>query len=86
MLSIKQQKFLILLLQKHVTKRNNGIYQSGAFYRMVIYLKKNNLIQSSRLENNENVYSLTLKGQMLSRVLSGLSDVPEDVRKKYALL
>lgn len=85
MLSVKQQKFLIVLLDRHATKRNNGLYKSGAFYRMVIYLKGNNLIQSKRQENNQNLYFLTLKGSMVARILAGLSDVPEETRERYAL-
>jgi hypothetical protein len=82
---VKQQKFLILLLEKQVTRRNNGLYKSGAFYRMVMYLKKNNLIQSRRQDNNQNIYMLTLKGNMMGKILAGLSDVPAETRDKFGL-
>lgn len=85
MLTKNQQKFLITLLKRRVTKKDNGIYDSRAFYRVVAYLRKNNLIQSVRQKNNMNEYRLTLKGSFLARVLASLDDVDEKTRKRFGL-
>ena len=86
MLSVKQQKFIMILLQKHATKKNNGLYASKAFYKMVAYLKKNGLIYSRKsAKGTSNEYYLTVKGQLMARILASFEDAPSGINEKYAL-
>ena len=86
MLTQSQQKFLIKMLQRKLTKQNNGVYDSRAFYRIVSYLRRNGLIQSSR--NTENIfeYRLTIKGSLLARLLASFDDNDDIIREKFGLM
>lgn len=85
MLTKKQQKFMVKLLERRMTKKDNGLYNSKAFYRIASYLMRNNLITSVKLEDNINQYSLTITGSILARLLAGLEDVDEQVRRKFGI-
>lgn len=85
MLSVKQQKFIIKLLEKNVTKATNNLYGSRAFYRTITYLKNNNIVQSRRNKNGVNEYYLTIKGNALARLLAGLTDADPEMNRKYGL-
>lgn len=83
MLSRKQQLFLMCLLKGKSTRKQQDIYKSLAFYRNISYMKKNNLVRSRRIRDDslENVYILTIKGEIIARILAGLSSSPEEYRK-----
>ena len=85
MLSVKQQKFLLMLLERKVRRRENKLYTSStAFYRIVGYLKRNGLVQSTK-HGREHSYELTIKGTLTARILANLDDVEENIRKKYGM-
>lgn len=85
-LSVKQQKFLMMLLTKHATKKNNGLYSSKAFYKMVAYLKKNGLVYSRKAEKGtSNEYYLTVKGQLIARILASFEDSSPNIKERFAL-
>lgn len=96
MLSISHQLFLLEILKSQennfkksgkliqgLSKNNQNIWNSIAFYRNTGYLEKANLIKF-RIEKNENkyqykIYELTSTGSILVRCLLLLPDI----RKKY---
>jgi len=71
------------LLKGKQTKKSQQIYTSLAFYRNITYLKRNKLLKSKRIspDSLENQYFLTLKGDILARILAGLTSSPEEYRK-----
>ena len=88
MLTKKQQEFMLMLLTRDVTKKDNKLYGSAAFYRMISYMRKNNLIKITEAKNDNriiHVYSLTKKGSMLARFLASLTDVNPEIRKEYGV-
>jgi hypothetical protein len=86
LLSVKQQKFLIVLLSKHATKKNNGLYSSKAFYKMVAHLRNNGMIYSRKsVKGTSNEYYLTVKGQLAARIFASFNDAPPMARERYAL-
>lgn len=87
MLSVKQQKFMLMLLEKKMlTKRNNGLYSSKAFYKMIASLRRKGLVYSKKgNDGTANQYSLTVKGSIMARILASFDDAPPPVRERYAL-
>lgn len=71
------------MLKTKQTKKSQQIYTSLAFYRNITYLKRNKLLKSKRMavDSLENQYFLTLKGDILARILAGLTSAPEEYRK-----
>lgn len=65
------------------------IYKSKvSFKRVISYLLKCNLIHKNIIEYNNVEYSLTLSGELLSRILCSLPDVPaeyKEVQKKFII-
>jgi hypothetical protein len=90
MLSDRQQKFLISLLDGKKTRNNSNNYRSRHFYKSVTYLKENNIIRSRRCrekgKGNVNEYYLTIKGRWIARLLAGLTDVDDETRDKHGLI
>lgn len=94
MLTKKHQQFLLLLLKKDVKKKDNKLYDSSAFYRMISYMKRNGLIKINSIQEEDNAgyvrsihqYSLTWKGSLLARILCSLSDVDPALKKEFASL
>lgn len=81
MIGIRQQLLLLKILKNGVvTKDNNGVYSSDAFYRAIMFLRKNGMLYSER-QSNYNSYYLSLKGNLVARWLAGLSNAPEEYRK-----
>jgi chromosome segregation and condensation protein ScpB len=74
------------MLEKPITKSENKIYGSKAFYRVVRYLVDNNLIQKKRLRDNTAQYTLTIKGNLVARLLAGLKDSDPEMYEKYGLI
>jgi len=93
MLSKNHQLFLMEVLIGRNTKKKQHSYKSAAFYRNISYLKKNDLIKSKRAferkENGmfylDNIYALTIKGNILARTLAGLTSTPEEFKRKAIL-
>lgn len=86
MLSLKQQKLILMLLSRKIESKNNGIYNSKAFYKTTSYLRKNGIIYSRKTgDGMTNEYYLTIKGQLLARILASFDDSPEKIRQRYAL-
>lgn len=87
MLSIKQQRFLIDLLISQVLRtkqclKEKEIFKNRmSFYRSIKYLKEAGLIKIEK-ESNRYLFSLTLKGEIFSRILLTLPDIP-DVQKQF---
>lgn len=87
MLSAQQQEFLIKLFIFYMeegvkTKDTKKIYKSTlSFYKSVKYLQEAGLITKSREKDNTNRYFLTLKGEILARILCGLPENPESWKK-----
>jgi DNA-binding PadR family transcriptional regulator len=89
MLTKKQQEFLLILLVKDVTKKDNKLYGSAAFYRMISYMRGNGLVKITEAKNDNrtiHVYSLTLKGSFLARLLASFTDVKPEIKKEYGLM
>jgi hypothetical protein len=89
MLTKKQQEFLLILLVRDVTKKDNKLYGSAAFYRMISYMRGNNLVKITESKNDNrtiHVYSLTLKGSILARLLASFTDVKPEIKKEYGLM
>lgn len=71
-LSHKHQELLVSMFGREVTSMNNGVYSSDAFYRATSFLKGNDLIYSKRRYDNTHEYFLTIKGEILARILMGV--------------
>jgi len=87
-LTKKQQEFLLTLLVRDVTKKDNKLYGSAAFYRMISYMRENGLVKTTEAKNDNrtiHVYSLTTKGSLLARLLASLSDVKPEIRNEYGV-
>lgn len=85
MLTVSQQKLLVSMLLSPVTAKNNRIYNSRAFFRIMGYLMRNGFVESFRTTENYNEYHLTIKGNAFARFLAGLTDVDEKIRAKYGV-
>jgi len=89
MLSQKQQNFLseLLILKILRTKEcleEHDLYKNRmSFYRSIKYLRDANLINATK-ENKKYIFELTLKGEIMARILLSLPDVPEE-KKEFAL-
>ena len=86
MLSVYQQKVLIKLFFKKILKSKDfkDIYKHKvAFYRAIKYLMNSQLVYK---ENGSEEYKLTLNGDILSRILLTLTDVPEHLRQYSRVL
>lgn len=73
---------------RDVTKKDNKLYGSAAFYRMISYMRDNGLIKTTEAKNDNrtiHVYSLTAKGSVLARLLASLNDVSPEIRKEYGV-
>ena len=84
MLSVYQQRLLLRMLLGQIsrTKDTKGIYKNRtAFYRSVNYLIGSGLVRKRRAENQLSVYELTLRGEMLARILITLEDIPPEIRR-----
>lgn len=89
MLTKKQQEFLITLLVRDVTKKDNKLYGSAAFYRMISYMRGNGLVKTTEAKDDSrtiHIYSLTMKGSFLARLLASLTDVKKEIREEYGIL
>jgi len=88
MLTKAHQKLLVMMLAKDITRKDNSIFKSKAFYRAITYLEKNGLVkrfqrenESSRTEGHRQVViKLTFAGLVMAKMLAGLTDVPEETR------
>jgi hypothetical protein len=85
MLSVYQQRLIVKLLLDQIlkTRETKGIYKNtSAFYRSVNYLIDSSLVSKSRKDNGAtSMYRLTLKGEILGRILITLDDMPEDLKE-----
>ena len=73
----KSQQLLLLEFLQPKTKKEQSVYKSYAFYKIITFLKRNSLIVSKKNDNNSNIYSLTKKGIILARIIAGLNKSPE---------
>lgn len=84
MLSTYQQRLLVKLLLDLIlkTRETKDIYSNtSAFYRSVNYLIKSGLVYKSKKENSiTSLYKLTLRGEILARILITLDDMPDDLK------
>ena len=84
MLSSYQQRLLVKLLIDLIvkTRETKGIYRNtSAFYRSVKYLIDSGLITKTKAKNGQtSLFRLTLKGEILSRVLITLDDMPDELK------
>lgn len=87
MLSRKQQQLLVEIFMSYmkdgVNKRDvKEIYCSYvSFYRATKYLIDSGLLVKHRDHNHKSFYKLTLKGEVLARIVGGLRDMPEEVKQ-----
>ena len=90
MLSEKQQRLLADIYVKYVTSNSKTvtftdvkeIYNSIKSFKVAMkYLEQSNLIEITNLDYHSPVYSLTVVGEMLARILCNLIDQPEKNRK-----
>ncbi len=89
MLSEKQQKLLMKIYIRYVDANSKSIcfgdvkdiYVSiKSFKESMKYLEKSKLIDIQSLDYHNPVYSLTVVGEVLARILCNLADQPEEVR------
>ena len=73
MLSIKQQMFLINLIDSEATSQQNSYKNRKSFYKMISYMRACGIVESVEKERL-NVYTLTWKGEVLARILAGFPD------------
>ncbi len=72
-LSKSEQLFLFELLKhKELTKLQQNIFSSTAFYRSISKLKQINVIDSRISKNNhkENIYFLTIDGLVIATIIA----------------
>jgi predicted transcriptional regulator len=87
MLSVKQQQLLLEIfvnyMRNGVNRRDvRGIYSSYvSFYRASKYLVDSGLLVKHRDQNHKSFYSLTLRGEILARIIAGLKGQPEEYQK-----
>jgi len=67
--------------------KEKGIYKNNlSMYSAIKYLKRNNMVYQKKDKHGNNIYYLTLKGEILSRVLATFESVPDNIRKKAFVL
>ena len=67
--------------------KERDIYKNNlSMYSAIKYLKLNNVVYQKKDSRGNNIYHLTLKGEILARILSTFESVPEDIRKKAFVL
>lgn len=71
LLTKKQQEFLVMLLAGNITREDNILYKSSAFYRMANQLKAFGLV-GSRQVGAHYEYFTTPKGWILAMLLSSI--------------
>jgi len=84
MLSVYQQRLLLKMLLGQIsrTKDTKGIYKNRtAFYRSANYLITSGLVKKKRTAKQMSIYELTLRGEMLARILITLADIPPEIRR-----
>ncbi len=69
-------------------ENTRDIYNSRvSFKRSMKYLIDSKYVSSQRIRYNKTVYSLTITGELLARLLCNLCDLPDEVRSlKWKLL
>jgi hypothetical protein len=85
MLTKSQQKLIISMLMKDISRKENTVYKSKAFYKACTYLERNNVIKKVPQEDKSYELELTLKGRLLAKILAGFNDTKEDIRQRYGL-
>ena len=78
------QRLLIRMLLGQISRTRDvkSIYKNRAsFYRSVKYLIDSGLVRKERKGEHFSEYHLTLRGEMLSRILITMADVPPEVRR-----
>lgn len=64
------------------TKDTKELYKNRtAFYRAVNYLINSGLVRKKRSATQMSIYQLTLRGEMLARILITLEDIPQEIRR-----
>lgn len=95
MLSESQQKMVLKMLLKFAHSNDafisredvSDLYSTrSSFYRSIMYLVDSGLVEKVELKVNVVRYRLSWKGELLARVLCGLSDVPEQFKEESSLL
>ena len=74
MLTRDEQRLLISMLDTVITRDSNQVYDSEAFYLKMSKLRNHKLVVSKKSKDDLRVveFSLTLRGEVLARILSGL--------------
>lgn len=85
MLTKAHQKLLVMMLAKDITRKDNSIFKSKAFYRAITYLEKNALVKRVQLADGSKQVriKLTFAGLVMAKMLAGLSDMPEETRRTH---
>ena len=84
MLSAKYQMFLIMLLNKTLTKNDCELFKTRkSFYTMTAFLQKKDLVGSSIIdERGRKEYELTIRGEILALALENILTDNETKRIK----
>ena len=88
MLSKQHQELMMVMFLDFLKdgiqlKDARPIYKSYvSFYRATKYLMESGLLRKKRDIRNHSIYTLTLKGEILARVLCTLIDNPPEVRDR----
>lgn len=86
---------VLKMLLKHVHSNDalasredlSDIYHSkSSFFKAVRYLIDSGLVEKVEVKVNSVMYRLTWKGELLARVICGLSDMPEQFKEDSSLL
>ncbi|MHA3964976.1 MAG: hypothetical protein AM325_015725 [Candidatus Thorarchaeota archaeon SMTZ1-45] len=77
----------MLLGQISKTRETRSIYKNrSAFYRSVNYLIESGLVRKKREDTSHlSIYELTLRGEMLARILLSLADIPPEIRRYQSI-
>lgn len=95
MLSAMHQMLILKMLLRHVyandaliSRRDVSELYKGrtSFFRAVTYLIESGLVERVEIKTNVVRYRLTLKGELLARIICGLVDMPEQFKDDAVLL